>query len=97
MRGLHTEVSATGNGNLANSGALTTAASSELLFAAGVTGTVSTAPGSGYTAQVITSPNGDIVEDAVAAVAGSYSATAPLSAGTWILQLAAYGAAGQAP
>ncbi|MBI3797737.1 MAG: fibronectin type III domain-containing protein, partial [Deltaproteobacteria bacterium] len=53
-------VSATGNGSLADSGALTTAASSELLFAAGMTGSTFTAPGSGFTAQVITSPDGDL-------------------------------------
>lgn len=90
-------VSATGNDSLANSGALATAASSELLFAAGMTGNVFTAPGSGFTAQVITSPDGDLVEDAVAATAGSYTATASLSSGTWILQLAAFVAAGQTP
>jgi chitodextrinase len=90
-------VSATGNGSLANSGALTTVASSELLFAAGMTGNVFTAPGSGFTAQVITSPDGDIVEDAVTAATGSYNATASLSSGTWILQLAGFVAAGQAP
>ncbi len=39
--------------------------------------------------RVITSPDGDIVEDRVAAGAGSYGATAPLSSGTWLIQLAA--------
>jgi hypothetical protein len=46
--------------------------------------------GSGFTSRVITSPDGDIVEDAVAVSAGSHTATAPLSSGTWLLQLAAF-------
>ena len=85
-----TGVSATGNGTLASSGALGTAAPSELLFAAGMTGNTFTAAGSGFTSRVLTSPDGDIVEDAVAGAAGSYGATAPLGAGTWLLQVAAF-------
>jgi len=57
----HVGVSATGSGSLASSGALTTAASSELLFAAGMTGAVFTAPGSGFTSRIVTSPDGDLV------------------------------------
>ena len=85
-------VSATGNGSSASTGPLTTISSPELLFAAGMTGVSFTAPGSGYTSRVITVPDADIVEDAVAAAAGSYNATAPLSGGTWILQLGAFAA-----
>ena len=85
-----TGASASGNGSSASTGALTTAGSSELLFAAGMTGAVFTAPGSGYTSRVVTSPDGDIVEDAVASSAGSHSAAASLSGGTWLLQLAAF-------
>ena len=58
-----------------------------------MTGAVFNAAGSGFTSRVITAPDGDIVEDAVAASAGSYSATASLSGGTWVLQLAAFAAA----
>jgi chitodextrinase len=83
-------VSATGNGSSASTGSLTTTSQSELLFAAGMTGVSFTAPGSGYTTRVITVPDADIVEDAIAASAGSYSAAASLSGGTWILQLAAF-------
>ena len=84
--------SGTGNGSTASSGSLSTTSSSELLFAAGMTGVSFTAPGSGYTSRVITAPDADIIEDAVAASAGNYSATAPLSGGTWLLQLAAFAA-----
>src|SRR5262249_50807349 len=68
--------SATGNGSSANSGPLTTAGSSELLFAAGMTGAVFTAPGAGYASRVITSPDGDLVEDSVSGSPGTYAATA---------------------
>ncbi|HVM98040.1 MAG TPA: DUF4038 domain-containing protein, partial [Candidatus Acidoferrales bacterium] len=83
-------VSATGVGSAASTGALNTATASELLFAAGMTGTSFSAAGSGFTAQLITAPDGDLVEDAVALTSGSYSTSAPLGAGTWILQLAAF-------
>jgi len=83
-------VSATGVGALATTPALDTAAPSELLFAAGMTGTSFGGAGAGFTSRVITSPDGDLVEDAVAGAAGSYAASAPLGSGTWVLQLAAF-------
>jgi chitodextrinase len=90
-------ISATGNGNIANSGFLATSTSSDLLFAAGMTWTVFNAPGAGFTRRVITVPDGDIVEDGIAGPAGSYNATASLSSGTWILQLVAFKAASPTP
>jgi hypothetical protein len=59
-----------------------------------MTGTVFTAPGAGFVARVITTPDGDIVEDAIAASAGSHAATASLGTGTWLLQVAAFAPAG---
>lgn len=44
----------------------------------------------GYTTRLITSPDGDIVEDQVTSAAGNMGATAPLSSGTWVLQLARF-------
>lgn len=82
--------SANGSGNNASTGSVGVPAASELLFAAGMTGAVFTGPGPGFANRVITAPDGDIVEDVIAASAGSYSATAPLSGGTWLLQLAAF-------
>jgi chitodextrinase len=82
--------SATGVGTTASTGAVAAGHPSELLFAAGMTSAVFSAPGAGYSSRVITAPDGDIVEDAVPASAGSYNATASLSSGTWILQLAAF-------
>jgi chitodextrinase len=83
-------VSATGVGTTASTSALVTSGQNELLFAAGMTSAVFTAPGSGFTSRVITVPDGDIVEDAVAAAAGSYQASASLNSGSWLLQLAAF-------
>jgi hypothetical protein len=89
-----TGASGTGTGDTASSGTLTTAAPSELLVAAGMTGAAFSAPGPGFTSRVVTVPDGDLVADAVAASAGSYGATASLSSGTWLLQLAAFLPAG---
>jgi chitodextrinase len=83
-------VSANGNGSTASTPSLGVPAASELLFAAGMTGAVFDGPGPGFTNRVITAPDGDIVEDRVAPSAGTYAATAPLSGGTWLLQLAAF-------
>ena len=82
--------SANGSGSNASTGSVSVPAASELLFAAGMTGAVFNGPGPGYVNRVITVPDGDIVEDAIATSAGSASATAPLSGGTWLLQLAAF-------
>jgi chitodextrinase len=90
-----TGTSASGAGTSASSGALTTAGASELLFAAGMTGATVTTPGPGFTSRVVTAPDGDLVADATAPTAGSYTATASLGSGTWLLQVAAF--AGQGP
>jgi hypothetical protein len=83
--------SAFGTSALANSGPVTTGQTNELLFAAGMTGASFTGPGTGWVKEVITTPDADIVEDMVAAAAGSYSATAPLaSSGAWLMQVAAF-------
>lgn len=82
--------SASGSGTEAKTGSIQTSAASELLFAAGMTSTTFTGPGAGYASEVITSPDGDVVEDAIAPAPGSYGASAPLNDGTWLLQLAAF-------
>ena len=40
--------------------------------------------------RVITSPDGDILEDRIVTATGSYSASAPIAAAPWIMQLAAF-------
>jgi hypothetical protein len=82
--------SASGSGTEAATPPVTVGTPSELLFAAGMTSGTFTAAGTGYTARVITSPDGDLVEDAVAYQTGDHAAAAALSGGTWLLQLAVF-------
>jgi hypothetical protein len=82
--------SASGSSSSASSGVVNTSADIELLFGAGMTATTFTAAGSGFTRRVITSPDADLIEDRVTAAAGAYSATAPLSSGAWLMQIAAF-------
>jgi YVTN family beta-propeller protein len=90
---LDVSVSATGSGTTSNSGSVTTTNANDLLVGASYVTTGSTGAGSGYTARVITSENGSLLEDRVVTSTGSYSATAPMSSGTWIMQMAAFKAA----
>jgi hypothetical protein len=70
---------ASGNSATASSGAATTTVA-----------TTSTA-GSGFTARIITSPDGDVAEDKVVTTAGSNTATAPLSSsGPWVMQMVTF-------
>jgi hypothetical protein len=85
--------SSTGVGSSADSGPLSPGATNELLFGAGMTATTFTGPGLGFTTRVITSPDGDILEDQIANALGPFSATASLSSGAWLMQLAAFKAA----
>ncbi|PYN76960.1 MAG: hypothetical protein DMD96_24525 [Candidatus Rokuibacteriota bacterium] len=88
---LHTAVGATGSSASANSGSLTTTVQNVLLLAANDVATATTGPGTGFTARMITNPDGNIVEDRIVAAAGSYSATAPLNpSGAWVMQLVAF-------
>ena len=82
--------SASGSGSDSSTGLVQAPAASELLFAAGMTSGTFTDAGPHYKSEVITVPDGDIVEDRIAPKSGSYRATAPLSGGTWLLQLAAF-------
>jgi hypothetical protein len=82
--------SGTGNGTNANSGPITISSTNELLFAAGMTATSFGAPGPGFTQRVITSPDGDIIEDQIANTVGSFSATASLNSGAWLMQVATF-------
>jgi hypothetical protein len=53
--------------------------------------TFTSGPGSGFTSRTITSPDGDIAEDKIVTVTGSYSASAPLNDyGPWVMQMVAF-------
>ena len=79
-----------GNSTTSSSGSATTTNPTDLLFGANIVTTVTSGPGSGFTSRMITSPDADIVEDEMVTTTGSYSATAPLSSGAWIMQMVAF-------
>ena len=78
-----------GNGTLSDSGPLITTNSNDLLFAANYVSSVTSGPGTGFTSRIITTPDGDIAEDRLVSSTGTYNGTAPLSAGTWVMQMVA--------
>ncbi len=86
------DVTAAGTGSSAtsSSGTVTTTNAADLLFGANIVQTTTSGPGSGYTSRLLTVPDGDIAEDRMVAATGSYSATAPLSSGQWIMQMVAF-------
>ena len=86
---------ATGNSATSSSGAVTTTNATDLILGANCVWTSTTGPGSGFAQRLLTKPDGDIAEDALATIAGSISATAPLSsAGPWVMQMVAFRVAG---
>ncbi len=90
--------SATGTSATSSTPAAVTNDASELLFAANTVATTTAGSGAGWTSRVITFPDGDIAEDQVVSVAGSYGANAPLSApGPWVMQMVAFKAGPSAP
>src|SRR3989475_12715210 len=90
--------SATGSAATSSTPAVANTSASDLLVAANTVTTWTTDPGAGWTSRVITSPDGDIAEDRIVSVAGSYSATALLATpGPWVMQMVAFKAASSAP
>jgi hypothetical protein len=86
------DVTATSTGDSAtsSSGSATTTNATDLLFAADQVQTQTTYPGTGFTSRLLTSPNGDIAEDEMVTAVGSYSATAQLTSGQWIMEMVAF-------
>jgi hypothetical protein len=80
----------TGNGATSSSGSVTTTSATDLIFGANLVQTITTTSGSGFASHLLTKPDGDIAEDRLVTSAGSYSATAPLNSGQWIMQLVAF-------
>ena len=81
----------TGSSTISSSGAATTTNPTDLIFAANIVGTFTISPGSGFTSRMVTSPDGDIIEDRMVSVVGSYSSSATLNvSGPWIMQMVAF-------
>ena len=79
------------SGTTATGGSYTTNYANELLIGTGTTGAGGfNAPGSGYASRLISSPDGDILEDQIVSSTGTYTPTASLVSGTWIFQGAAF-------
>jgi hypothetical protein len=77
-----------------DSGPVATANPNDLLVGANIVQSTTTAAGAGYTSRGITA-DGDILEDQVVSIIGSYNATAVLDkVQSWIMQMVAFRAAG---
>jgi IPT/TIG domain len=93
---LDVAVSASGNGTLADTGACTTTATTDLILAAGTTNNHFTGPGSGFNLLDISTPNGGSSQHQITSAVGSCEATGSLVSGNWVMQSAAFKAASAA-
>jgi hypothetical protein len=81
--------SATGTGTTANSGSAATTSANELIVGAGNPTSVFTSAGSGFSNRTINNFGG-ISEDKIVSSTGNYNATATLTSGGWVIQMAAF-------
>lgn len=87
-------IGSSGTSDMSSSGSLTTTNANDLLVAANYVAQTTSAADPAYTLQLMTSPDGDLVEDRLVSAAGPQTASATLSAsGWWVMQLAAFRAA----
>jgi IPT/TIG domain len=91
---LDVAATASGSGMTANSGSATTTSANELIVGAGNPSGVFTAAGSGFRNRIINSFGG-ISEDRIVTSTGSYNATATMTSGAWVMQMATFRASGQ--
>ncbi len=78
------------SGLVTSAGPIVTSAP-DVLIAANTVEQLTSGAGAGFAQQVLTKPDGDIVEDLFASNPGSYTATAPASpAGRWVMQIVAF-------
>ena len=89
---LDVTAAAAGSGSPSNSSSATTTSANELIFGANMVAHTTTGAGSGFTSRMITR-DGDIAEDQIVTATGTYSATAPITAGAWVMQMATFSAA----
>ena len=93
---LDTSAGTSGASTPADSGAVTTNSANDLIFGAGTITTAFTGNGTGFTLELLNG-FGDIAEDQVVSATGSYNATAALTTGAWVMQVAAFRATGETP
>ena len=82
--------SATGNGATSATPAVATSYANDLLVGANLVQSLTITAGSGFSTRVITSPDGDLLEDRVVTTTGSYSVTANIAPDLWIMQMVAF-------
>ena len=80
---------ATGSWTNSTTPAAPTSHANNLVFGANLVSTHSTGPGAGFTSRVIT-PDGNIAQDRIVSSVGSYGASAPMTSGSWIMQMVAF-------
>ena len=84
-------VAGQGSSATSSSGSVTTSNANDLLVGANLVQSTTKSAGTGYTNRVITTQDGDILEDSIVTTTGSYSATASLSfSSQWIMQMVAF-------
>jgi Domain of unknown function (DUF1929)/Bacterial Ig domain/Glyoxal oxidase N-terminus len=87
-------VGATGSGASSSIAPVATSNSADLLVAANTVQGLTSGPDPNFTQRILTSPDGNIVEDRVVTTAGSYSCSDPLNPkGGWVMQMVAFRAA----
>ncbi|HYN15287.1 MAG TPA: chitobiase/beta-hexosaminidase C-terminal domain-containing protein, partial [Terriglobales bacterium] len=81
---------ASGSGTTSNSGSATITTARELIFGANTIAKSTKGPGTNFTSRIITKPDADIAEDRIVSATGSYSATAALTGGAWVMQMVTF-------
>jgi IPT/TIG domain/Fibronectin type III domain/Abnormal spindle-like microcephaly-assoc'd, ASPM-SPD-2-Hydin len=85
------DVTSANSGNSSTSSSVvSTTNPSDLLFAANTVQGTTAGPGTGFTSRLLTAPDSDIAEDEMVSAPGSYTATAPTSPSSWIMQVVAF-------
>ena len=85
---LDTSVDAIGTGNAMSSGSANTSNANDLIFGAGASSKIVTAPGTGFTSRL--TDYGNRTEDRNVTSAGSYSATATQNGNRWVMHMVAF-------
>jgi YD repeat-containing protein len=94
---LDVTVTGSGTGTTSATSSVTTTNANDLLVGSNWVLSGTTGPGTGYTQRVISGWDGDILEDEIVSAVGSYTATAAISpSAAYIMQMAAFKAAGSA-
>ena len=94
---IDTTAATVGSGTTSSSGPLTTSFPYDLIFAANYVTTNTDNSGDGFVDRVITNPDGDIAEDQTVTATGTYTATASIRDGSFVMQAVALRGAASGP